>query len=48
MPTTTTRPLPDTYFKLVRRFPNIRLVSNNLRWRPAPVLRGLESLPVKL
>ena len=32
----------------VRRFPNLRLATNGLRWRPAPVLRGLEALPVKL
>jgi pimeloyl-[acyl-carrier protein] synthase len=34
--------------KAVRRFPNLRLASNELRWRPAPVLRGLEALPVTL
>jgi cytochrome P450 len=28
----------------VRRFPAIQLASNDLRWRPAPVLRGLEAL----
>lgn len=33
---------------LVRRFPRIRLATTNLRWRAAPVLRGLEALPVKL
>jgi cytochrome P450 len=32
----------------VRRFPNMRLAATDLRWRPAPVLRGLESLPVIL
>ena len=31
---------------LVRRFPRLRLASDDLRWRPAPVLRGLEALPV--
>jgi len=33
---------------LVRRFPNIELATLELRWRPAPVLRGLEALRVKL
>jgi len=32
----------------VRRFPALRLASADLRWRPAPVLRGLEALPVTL
>jgi cytochrome P450 len=32
---------------IVRRFPAIRLAATDLRWRPAPVLRGLESLPVR-
>jgi cytochrome P450 len=31
---------------LVRRFPNLRLATDDLRWRPAPILRGLEALPV--
>jgi len=31
----------------VRRFPRMRLATNDLRWRPAPVLRGLEALPVR-
>ncbi len=31
---------------LVRRFPNLRLASDELRWRPAAVLRGLVALPV--
>ena len=31
---------------LVRRFPNIALASDDLRYRPAPILRGLEALPV--
>ena len=31
----------------VRRFPKVRLATTHLRWRPAPVLRGLETLPVK-
>jgi len=31
----------------VRRFPKMRLATNELRWRPAPVLRGLEALPVR-
>src|SRR3989442_1456034 len=30
----------------VRRFPALRLAGDDLRWRPAPVLRGLEALPV--
>jgi len=30
----------------VRRFPRLRLATEKLRWRPAPVLRGLETLPV--
>jgi len=33
---------------LVRRFPNLRLTGQELAWRPAPVLRGLEALPVAL
>jgi cytochrome P450 len=32
----------------VRRFPKLRLATTDLRWRPAPVLRGLEALPVTL
>jgi len=32
----------------IRRFPNLRLAIDQLRWRPAPVLRGLEALPVRL
>ena len=32
---------------LVRRFPGITPATKELRWRPAPVLRGLEALPVK-
>jgi cytochrome P450 len=31
---------------IVRRFPDLRLASDDLRWRPAPILRGLEALPV--
>jgi cytochrome P450 len=31
---------------LVRRFPALRLATDELKWRPAPVLRGLEALPV--
>jgi cytochrome P450 len=31
---------------LARRFPNLRLASDALRWRPAAVLRGLVALPV--
>jgi cytochrome P450 len=33
---------------IVRRFPRVQLATTQLRWRPAPVLRGLESLPIKL
>lgn len=33
---------------LIRRFPNLRLADGNPRWRPAPVLRGLEALAVRL
>jgi cytochrome P450 len=32
---------------LVRRFPELRLTGADVRWRPAPVLRGLEALPVQ-
>ncbi len=31
---------------LVRKFPNLTLATDDLRWRPAPILRGLEALPV--
>jgi cytochrome P450 len=31
---------------IVRRFPGLRLATDELRWRPAPILRGLEALPV--
>jgi pimeloyl-[acyl-carrier protein] synthase len=31
---------------LVRRFPKLALATDDLRWRPAPILRGLEALPV--
>jgi cytochrome P450 len=31
---------------LVRRFPNLELATDDLRYRPAPILRGLEALPV--
>ncbi len=31
---------------VVRRSPALRLASDDLRWRPAPVLRGLQALPV--
>jgi pimeloyl-[acyl-carrier protein] synthase len=31
---------------LVRRLPNLRLAGDELRWRPAAVLRGLVALPV--
>jgi cytochrome P450 len=32
---------------LVRRFPNLELASEDLKYRPAPILRGLEALPVR-
>jgi cytochrome P450 len=32
--------------RIVRRFPKLRLTGDELRWRPAAVLRGLEALPV--
>jgi len=31
---------------VVRRFPELRIATHDLRWRPAAVLRGLEALPV--
>jgi cytochrome P450 len=31
---------------IVRRFPNMQLASEDLAWRPAPILRGLVALPV--
>lgn len=31
---------------IVRRFPDLRLAGDDLRWRPAAVLRGLVALPV--
>jgi cytochrome P450 len=31
---------------IVRRFPNLQLVTEDLEWRPAPILRGLVALPV--
>lgn len=33
---------------IVRRFPSLRLTGQTLHWRPAPVLRGLEALPLAL
>jgi len=32
---------------IVRRFPRLRLATAKLRWRPAPVLRGLEALALR-
>ena len=32
---------------LVRRLPRLRIADAGVRWRPAPVLRGLETLPVQ-
>jgi hypothetical protein len=32
---------------MIRRFPNLRLVTDELGYRPATVLRGLEILPVR-
>jgi pimeloyl-[acyl-carrier protein] synthase len=31
---------------VVRRFPNMKLATEALEWRPAPILRGLVALPV--
>jgi len=31
---------------ILRRFPRLRRATDDLRWRPAPVLRGLEALPL--
>ncbi|HYZ92837.1 MAG TPA: cytochrome P450, partial [Actinomycetota bacterium] len=31
---------------IARRLPNIALATDDLTWRPAPILRGLEALPV--
>ncbi len=31
---------------VVRRFPNMKIATENLEWRPAPILRGLIALPV--
>jgi cytochrome P450 len=31
---------------LVRRFPKLKLATEDLVWRPAPILRGVEALPV--
>jgi cytochrome P450 len=31
---------------LVRRFPDLKMASDDLKWRPAPILRGLVALPV--
>lgn len=31
---------------IVRRFPKLKLATTDLRYRPAPILRGLEALPV--
>jgi cytochrome P450 len=33
---------------LLRRFPNLRLASDSVRWRRLTFLRGLEALPVRL
>ena len=33
---------------IVRRFPNLKLATDELTWRPAPVFRGLEALPLTL
>jgi cytochrome P450 len=33
---------------VVRRFPKMKLASESLEWRPAPILRGLVALPVVL
>lgn len=31
---------------IAKRFPNVALATEDLTWRPAPILRGLEALPV--
>jgi cytochrome P450 len=31
---------------VVRRFPNMQIATEDLEWRPAPILRGLVALPV--
>jgi cytochrome P450 len=31
---------------VVRRFPNMKIATDSLEWRPAPILRGLVALPV--
>jgi cytochrome P450 len=31
---------------LVRRFPDLKIATDDLEWRPAPILRGLVALPV--
>jgi pimeloyl-[acyl-carrier protein] synthase len=31
---------------VVRRFPNMKIATEDLEWRPAPILRGLVALPV--
>jgi cytochrome P450 len=33
---------------IVRRFPGLKLATDDLHWRPAPVFRGLEALPLTL
>jgi cytochrome P450 len=30
----------------IRRFPNMKIATDDLEWRPAPILRGLVALPV--
>lgn len=32
---------------IVRRFPNLKLATDELIYRPAPILRGLEALPIR-
>jgi cytochrome P450 len=34
--------------EMIRRFPRMRLEHEELRYRPATVLRGLETLPIIL
>jgi cytochrome P450 len=31
---------------VVRRFPNLKIATEDLEWRPAPILRGLVALPI--
>ena len=37
----------DAFHTLLRRLPDLELVSQAPRWKPMLFLRGLESLPVR-